>query len=118
MLHSGVGEVVVVCARYYGGVKLGTGGLARAYARGAKGALASCPTKRKVDLAAVMVTVPYEASGRVDPVLRKLDAQILGRDFGTDVRYRIRLPVVNRSRLFAAVAGATWGRGRVEDSCE
>ena len=118
VLHSGVGEVVVVCARYYGGVKLGTGGLARAYARGAKGALAACPTERKVNRVTVLVTVAYEASGRIDPVLPKLDAQILSRDFGTDVRYRIRVPVVNRSRLCAAVAAATGGRGRVEDPGE
>lgn len=118
VLHSGMGEVVVVCARYYGGLKLGTGGLARAYARGANGALAACPTERKVDRVAVLVTVPWEASGRIDSVLRKLDAQILARDFGTDVRYRIHVPVAKRSRLLAAVAGATGGRGRVEDSRE
>ena len=34
LLHSGVGEVVAVCARHFGGVKLGAGGLARAYAGG------------------------------------------------------------------------------------
>lgn len=118
VLHSGVGEVVVVCARYYGGVKLGTGGLARAYARGAKGALAACPTERKVDRVPVVVTVPYEASGRIEPVLRELDAKVVARDFRTDVRYRVQIPAVNRSSLFAAVAGATGGRGRVEDSRE
>ncbi len=118
VLHSGVGETVVVCARYYGGVKLGTGGLARAYARGAKGVLAACPTERKVNRVAVLITVPYEASGRIDPVLRKLDAKVLTRDFGTDVRYRVQIPVVNRSSLVGSIAGATGGRGRVEDSRE
>ena len=34
LLHRGVGEIVAVCTRYYGGAKLGTGGLSRAYARG------------------------------------------------------------------------------------
>lgn len=118
VLHSGIGEVAVVCARYYGGLKLGTGGLARAYARGARGALATCPTERKVHRVAVLITVPYEASGRIDPVLGKLDAKILARDFGTDVRYRVQIPVANRSRLLAAISGATGGRGRVEDSRE
>jgi len=31
LLHGGAGEIVAVCTRYYGGVKLGTGGLSRAY---------------------------------------------------------------------------------------
>lgn len=118
VLHSGVGEVVVVCARYYGGVKLGMGGLARAYARGAKGALAACPTERKWDRVPVVVTIPYEASGRIDPALRDLDAKVVARDFGADVRYRIEVPAVNRPRLLAAIAGATRGRGRVEDPRE
>jgi putative IMPACT (imprinted ancient) family translation regulator len=33
LLHSGVGEIVVVSTRYFGGIKLGTGGLSTAYAR-------------------------------------------------------------------------------------
>ncbi len=118
VLHSGLGEVVVVCARYYGGVKLGMGGLARAYASGAKVALAACPTERQVDRVPVVVTVPYEASGRIEPILRDLDAKILAREFGADVLYRIRIPAVSRSDLSATVAGATGGRGRVEDSHE
>lgn len=115
VLHSGLGEVVVVCARYYGGVKLGTGGLARAYAGGAKRVLAACPTERKVDRVAVRITVDYEASGRVDRRLRELDAKVVQRDFGTDVRYRVLIPATNRSRLRSAVADATGGRGQVTE---
>ena len=115
VLHSGLGEVVVVCARYYGGVKLGTGGLARAYAGGAKRVLAACPTERKVDRVAVLITVDYEASRRVDRHLRDLDAKVVQRDFGTDVRYRVLIPATNRSRLASAVADATGGRGRVTE---
>ena len=39
LLHSGIGEVVAVSARWFGGTKLGTGGLARAYA----GGVVRCP---------------------------------------------------------------------------
>ncbi len=115
VLHSGLGEVVVVCARYYGGAKLGTGGLARSYAGGAKRVLAACPTERKVDRVAVLITVDYEASRRVDGHLRELDAKVVQRDYGTDVRYRVLIPVANRSRLRSAVADATGGRGQFQD---
>ena len=39
LLHSDVGEIVAVCTRYYGGTKLGTGGLIRAYGGAASSAL-------------------------------------------------------------------------------
>ena len=115
VLHSGLGEVAVVCARYYGGVKLGTGGLARAYAGGAKRVLSACPTERKVDRVAVLITVDYQASRRVDRCLRILDAKVVQRKFGTDVRYRVLVPAANRSRLRSAVADATGGRGHTSE---
>ena len=115
VLHSGLGEVAVVCARYYGGVKLGTGGLARAYAGGAKRVLSACPTERKVHRVAVLITVDYQASRRVDRCLRILDAKVVQREFGTDVRYRVLVPAANRSRLRSAVADATGGRGHTSE---
>ena len=114
LLHSGVGEVVAVCARFYGGVKLGTGGLARAYSGGVKHVLDVCPTVEKVERTPVVVTVRYEASQRVDRLLAELDATVTEKLFGADVRYHVLVPAHRRARLDAAIADATSGRGRVE----
>lgn len=115
VLHSGLGEVAVVCARYYGGVKLGTGGLARAYAGGAKRVLAACPTEPKMERVTVLITVDYDASRRVDRCLRELAAKVVKRDFGADVSYRVLVPAANLSRLRSAIADATGGRGQVNE---
>ncbi len=118
LLHSGVGEVVAVCARYYGGVKLGTGGLARAYASGVKRALEACPTIEKVDRVPISVRVAYDAAESVERVFTALDAIVTGREFAADVRYRVLLPAGRRSELGTAVADATAGRGVVTDDPE
>ncbi len=118
LLHSGVGEVVAVCARYYGGVKLGTGGLARAYASGVKRALEACPTIEKVERVPISVRVTYDAADYVERVFTALDAIVTEREFAADVRYRVLIPAGRRSELATAVADATAGRGVVADDPE
>ncbi|MGH7443771.1 MAG: IMPACT family protein, partial [Longimicrobiales bacterium] len=49
LLHSGVGEVGAVVTRYFGGVKLGKGGLVRAYGGAVQHTLASLPTRLRID---------------------------------------------------------------------
>ena len=117
LLHSGVGEVVAVCARYYGGVKLGTGGLARAYASGVRRALEACPRMEKVERlpVSVSVVVTYDATDSVERALAALDAVVTGRDFAAEVRYRVLIPPGRRSELAAAIADVTAGRGLVTD---
>ncbi|MEX2048080.1 MAG: YigZ family protein [Gemmatimonadota bacterium] len=114
LLHGGVGEIVVVCSRYFGGTKLGTGGLARAYADGVKQVLASLPTVEKVERVRVSVRLVY---GEVDAVLRiarELGALVEGEEYGSDVRYLLAVPVGELAVLEAAVAEITQGRGKVE----
>lgn len=111
LLHSDVGEVVAACARYYGGTRLGTGGLARAYAGGVTRALAACPRAEKIDAVPVSVLVTYDAAERVERVFGALDATIVGRDYAGEVRYRVLIPRDRRSELATAVGDATAGRG-------
>ncbi len=115
LLNSGVGEVVAVCARYYGGVKLGTGGLARAYADGVKRALEACPRIEKIPTVPILVVVTYDAAERVERVLAALDAIVTERSFAADVRYRVLIRPGRRSALEAAVNDATADRGIVTE---
>ena len=116
LLHSGLGEVVVVCARYYGGVKLGTGGLVRAYAGGVKKTSQICPKVNKVTQTAALVIVSYEMAPRVKHALRAIEAEITDQAFGTDVQMRVLVAAQRRTELEAVVAEATGGRGVVADA--
>jgi uncharacterized YigZ family protein len=54
---------LVVVTRYYGGIKLGTGGLVRAYGSVAREALRRCTRSPIVQLSSIQVTVPLPAIG-------------------------------------------------------
>jgi uncharacterized YigZ family protein len=111
LLHSGVGEVAAVSTRYYGGVKLGKGGLQRAYAGGVRLALETLPRAQRVDRVALVVTLDYAA---LDPVRRaaaELDVEVRDETFTDDVRLDVAVPEEAVDRFADAVAQITAGRG-------
>jgi uncharacterized YigZ family protein len=116
LLHSEVGEIVAVCVRYYGGTKLGTGGLSRAYAGGVKLALGSLPTLEKVERATLEITVDYEAVNALKRILAEEEALTLEEDYGARVHFRVAVPTERARPLADAVTGMTRGRGKVRIS--
>jgi uncharacterized YigZ family protein len=113
LLHSGIGEIVAVCTRYYGGTKLGTGGLSRAYSGGVKLLLDSLPTELKVDRIPLAVTIDYGAVDALQRALAELEAEVEAEDYGERVDYRIALPQEHKDALVKTVAGITKGSGIV-----
>jgi uncharacterized YigZ family protein len=114
LLHSGVGEVVAVCARYFGGVKLGTGGLSRAYADAMKQALETLPLGEKVDRISLLVTLTYADVDAFRRLAEAWDAVIEDESFAAVVSWVVAVPSPDRVAFEAAVADATQGRGRIE----
>ena len=113
LLRSGIGEIVAVCTRYYGGVKLGTGGLSRAYASGVKLALASMATAPKIDRTVAAVTVGYESVDAIRRLMNELDVTVSEEEFGSSVRYECGVPATAFERFTSAVADLTRGAGSV-----
>jgi uncharacterized YigZ family protein len=114
LLHSDIGEIVAVVTRYYGGVKLGKGGLQRAYSGGVQKALQSLPTMERVHRATVWVAIEYAER---DPMVRaaeRLDAVLLDEEYGAEVRLRLAVPSQQLGEFRHVVAEVTGGRGRIE----
>ena len=114
LLHSGVGEIVAVCTRYYGGTKLGTGGLSRAYSGGVRLALESLPTQERVERVTLRVEVAYEALDSLRRLLEEAEAVVETEEYGEVVRYRVAVPTEEVDRLTHRLAGITRGKAVVE----
>ena len=82
---SGLGDVAVVVTRYFGGTKLGTGGLVRAYSDAVRDVLEVLPRAIKVPTHTVVVAVPYNLFERVRRLITAHHGQIVDEDFGADV---------------------------------
>jgi uncharacterized YigZ family protein len=116
LLHADVGEVVAVCTRYFGGIKLGTGGLSRAYSGGVVLALETLAKEERVERVSLDVTVGYPEVDAVQRLVQEWALPIEEEVFGGDVRYRIGVPVDRVEELRARVADLTRGAGRVEEA--
>ncbi|HEY80452.1 MAG TPA: YigZ family protein [Anaerolineae bacterium] len=107
--HSGIGDIVAVITRYFGGVKLGKGGLARAYRDGVKQALATLPLAEHRVMATMEVVIPYAFITPLQRLLPDYEAKILSEEYGADAAYRLQLPLEHSATFADAVIGLTHG---------
>jgi len=85
LVHSGIGEVAVVVTRYFGGVKLGTGGLVRAYSGMTKSVLEVAETELIEMKTRFSVTVPYNLFEIVKKLIQDSEITIESEDFTDSV---------------------------------
>ncbi len=112
--HSGLGDIAAVVTRYYGGTKLGTGGLVKAYSGAVQHALDGTPRTMRITRTEVVVRVSYAAISAVQQMLPMLEAEVVDEQFGVDVVFRLRCPEERAQELRRAIADAT--RGQAEFS--
>ncbi|GAK57362.1 hypothetical protein U27_04329 [Candidatus Vecturithrix granuli] len=87
-----LGDVVLVITRYFGGTKLGTGGLVRAYSLAAKEVLDILPRIEKISTVSVEIPVPYAHYDQVKRLLPDYQATILDEIFAKDVTLKLSIP--------------------------
>lgn len=116
LLHGGMGDVAAVVTRYYGGTKLGTGGLVRAYGGCVQQALASAPRAEKVELAHARVTIDHASVSALQRLLPSLEANVVAQEWGAQATFDVELPAMRLEELRSAVGDLTRGKGEVGET--
>jgi uncharacterized YigZ family protein len=90
--HSHLTNTLVVVTRYFGGTKLGAGGLVRAYGEAAKRAIEASGLVELRLLKEISVTIPYALLAPLEAYLSREGIETASKDFGEQVTVRILIP--------------------------
>jgi uncharacterized YigZ family protein len=114
--RSGVFQALVVVTRYFGGTKLGTGGLVRAYGGAAAQAVDAAPRRVLWRATELTVSCGYEVLGAVEAVLRRFSGSLpsVRREFDEGPLFRIRVHRSLEESLRSALREATRGDARIQ----
>jgi uncharacterized YigZ family protein len=92
LMGSNIGEICAVVVRYFGGTKLGPGGLQRAYGGSVRQALAILPTKFKIPMVRKTLACQYTQVNDVLYFIGQIGGEIIQQDYNENVVLTLALP--------------------------
>ncbi|TVR23323.1 MAG: YigZ family protein [Anaerolineaceae bacterium] len=107
---SDIGDIVLVVTRYFGGTKLGTGGLVRAYSEAAHVAINKLKTVEKIEKRLLGIEVPYSLFEQVKLLIAQHTGEIEDEAFAVDVTLMVRFAVRDISAFTADLRDLSAGR--------
>ena len=111
-------NVLAVVTRYFGGIKLGAGGLTRAYSGALSDAVKAAPIVTYTPYARYTVTLPYTAVGGFENYIKDKDIRVLDRAFAGEVRVTfLTLPEEAKTHL-KFLTDLTGGKAVIEEDGE
>ncbi|GAB3096537.1 IMPACT family protein [Lysobacter terrae] len=110
---QGYDQVVAVVTRWYGGIKLGAGGLVRAYGGAAAECLRVAPRRALIAYGELILNYPFDATGAVHAALAQFAAEKLAENFLADgATLTLRVPANRVDALKIQLRDATRDRVR------
>ena len=107
---SGLGDTVLVITRYFGGTKLGTGGLVKAYSNSAREIIASVPKAKKILVHYVSLECPYTLYELLNRTICKHQGQIITESFTDKVKLVYSISVNSYDELQDAIKELSSGK--------
>lgn len=107
--HSGLGNIVVAVVRYFGGTKLGTGGLQRAYSDAVALVLTDLTTQVKVQRTKISLIYDYHYQGSVSRLLERYDVDSLKSDYHHQITVTLALASSQLDEFSTEITNITSG---------
>ncbi|MCD6501294.1 YigZ family protein [bacterium] len=103
-------NVACIVTRYFGGTKLGIGGLMRAYSQAAAAAIRDAGIVEKAPTMRFDVTLPYNIYHEFESALRRAGGKIIKSGFGAEVSVEYELPKSEEEAISSLLADLSRGK--------
>ncbi len=113
LLHSDVGCICCVVTRWFGGIKLGTGGLVRAYQDCVASCLETLPTMLRTKQSLIAIDLAYSDNDRVRRLAAQYSAVITNEEYGASIVLTMSLPSSSAEQFRFDLAQATNGKAEM-----
>ena len=111
---SGATNLLVIVTRYFGGTKLGTGGLVKAYSESAKLAVTSSGIKENFLTDKYRVEIEFSLYDRINLIVNKIGTKVVGSDFSDSVTLTLEIRKSLSSRLCEDITELSSGKAKIE----
>lgn len=115
LAHCGIGQICVVVSRWFGGIKLGTGGLVRAYQDAVRTNLESLPLINITPRCRWRLETGYEWLPAINRLLPDCEAIIEKESWGERASFLLSAPLDRSEELRRSIAGASNGQARLRE---
>jgi uncharacterized YigZ family protein len=112
--HHEVDGVLAAVVRYYGGIKLGAGGLVRAYTDAIATAMQLAERIERIERGLMGIEMDYADEARVRRWIEQNSAELMETAYGMTVRFVMRMPAAAREAAAVELRDLTNGRATVE----
>lgn len=110
---ANIGDILVVITRIFGGTKLGTGGLVRAYSDATRLVLEAVPRQLKIARQQIGLEFAYTYYERIKILIREHDGALDDETFGQDVTLIVTLPEAAVAAFSRQLTDLTAGRAQI-----
>ncbi|SEA79584.1 uncharacterized protein, YigZ family [Desulfuromusa kysingii] len=108
--HSRLGDITVVVTRYFGGTKLGKGGMVKAYTLAVKTALEQLTMTEKIDWVALSLHFDYQFLDSIERLLPQFEVVLIEKQFAEKIYLQLKLPEENCADLCTRLTDLTAGQ--------